>query len=90
MLWAPVGSTAEPTTLDKVTDDLVTATARDLSQSGIGFAAIDTCAGYILEVNVANPGGLGTLSEVYGRPFEPALMQAITARFNADRHPEHS
>ena len=37
-----------------------------LKQHGLRFAAIDFCGDYLMEVNVANPGGLATLESLYG------------------------
>jgi len=30
----------------------------------------------LMEVNIANPGGLGTLNRLYDQDFGPALVQA--------------
>jgi|GEM_PF-295307 len=53
---------------------------RRLQTQGVGFAAIDTSGRYLVEVNVANPGGLGTLNEVYAQDFGEAVV-ANTARW---------
>ena len=45
---------------------------------GVGFAAIDTSGPYLVEVNVANPGGLGTLDQVYARSHGEALVASVT------------
>jgi glutathione synthase len=50
----------------------------ELVREGIGFAAIDIAWPYLMEVNLANPGGLATLEEVYGRDFAPAVVRALT------------
>ena len=50
--------------------------ARLLDQ-GVGFAAIDLVDGYLMEVNIANPGGLETLEQLYGRDLGPVLCRAI-------------
>jgi glutathione synthase/RimK-type ligase-like ATP-grasp enzyme len=44
----------------------------------IGFAAIDLVDDVLMEVNVANPGGLGTLNKLYDEDFGPALVRAVT------------
>jgi glutathione synthase len=49
----------------------------ELAREGIGFAAIDIAGLYLMEVNLANPGGLATLAEVYGRDFTPAVVAAF-------------
>jgi len=55
---------------------LVTRIAGELAGLGAGFAAIDTVHPYLMEVNVANPGGLGTLEEL-GDPA--AARRAVDA-----------
>ncbi len=52
--------------------------AEDLLTEHIGFAAIDLVDDTLMEVNVANPGGLGTLNQLYGKDFGPALVHAVT------------
>ena len=49
----------------------------ELSAAGVGFASIDTVAGYVMEVNVANPGGLATLAEVYGEAEADRTSQRL-------------
>ena len=40
--------------------------------------AIDTVDGYVMEVNIANPGGLGTLAALYGEePVKQRMGGAI-------------
>ncbi|MCP5180728.1 MAG: hypothetical protein H6993_03020 [Pseudomonadales bacterium] len=46
---------------------------------GAGFAAIDTSGGFLVEVNVANPGGLGTLNSLHGLSVNSDLVSAIEA-----------
>lgn len=59
---------------------LVNRLVAELSQRQIGYAAIDTIGGYLMEVNIANPGGLGTLSTLYERDFAADVVHAISAR----------
>lgn len=50
--------------------------ANDLLALGVGFAAIDLVGEQLLEVNIANPGGLQRLSELKGGSYaegDPAL-----------------
>ncbi len=72
---------SSPTTLSRGDLNLVDAVQQDLCAAGVGFAAIDTVGGYLMEVNVANPGGLGTLRQLYGQEIEARFMQAINQRF---------
>lgn len=52
----------------------------ELSQRQIGYAAIDTVGDYLMEVNLANPGGLATLTALYERDFETQVVRAICAQ----------
>jgi hypothetical protein len=51
----------------------------ELLSLGAAFAAIDIVAGRLMEVNVANPGGLATLENVYGRDPTPQAVAALMA-----------
>ena len=42
-----------------------------------GFAAIDTVYPHLIEVNVANPGGLATLSALFDRDCAAATAEAL-------------
>jgi glutathione synthase len=66
--------------LDDATRDLVNQVHRELATHGVGFAAIDTVGGYLMEVNLANPGGLQTLQQLYGDEVETRLVKALEAR----------
>lgn len=59
---------------------IVKATHQSLRAAQIGFAAIDTCGGYVLEVNVANPGGLGTLDDLYGGCSADRVVDSLLTR----------
>jgi len=70
--------TAECTVLSDADAALVEAVSHDLRQAGIRFAAIDSAGGYVVEVNIANPGGLGTLSDLHGEaPIQTNMLAAI-------------
>ena len=56
-----------------------------LRAAGVGFAAIDTVGGYLMEVNVANPGGLGTMEALYGAGMDDQLVATITAETDRRR-----
>ena len=48
-----------------------------LAREGIGYAGLDLRGGQLLEANVINPGGLGTLAAL-GKPVaSPALVSAV-------------
>jgi len=71
---------AAPTALDAAERQLVERIHAGLAREGIGFAAIDIAGQYLMEVNLANPGGLATLEAVYGRNFTPAVVEAFAGR----------
>lgn len=71
------GGTPVATTLTSGERDLVEAVAAELCAAGIGFAAVDTVFPHLMEVNLVNPGGLGTLELLYGTDPAEAAAQAI-------------
>ena len=79
------GGTAVTAELPPHHNKIVQAAMRRLKEHGVGFAAIDTVGDYLMEVNLANPGGLGTLAQLLGkakyRALTDKLMQAINARY---------
>ncbi|MEQ8485896.1 MAG: hypothetical protein RIB46_16175 [Pseudomonadales bacterium] len=72
------GARAQPTTLTPAERALVAAVAAEFEANGIGFAAIDICDPYLMEVNVANPGGLETLARVYGHDVTADAVAAVS------------
>ena len=68
---------AQITVLGNAQSTLVERIAADLLTQNIGFAAVDTVGDTLMEVNIANPGGLGTLNRLYHRDFGPDLVHAI-------------
>ncbi len=65
---------------------LVSQIHRDLCKQHVGFAAIDTCGGYLIEVNLANPGGLATLSELYHRDHGAEVVGCVSRLLSERRH----
>ena len=59
------GGHARATQLGEADTLLVKAVQQKLLEAGINFAAIDTAGGYLVETNIANPGGLQTMAELY-------------------------
>ena len=51
--------------------------ARWLADSGIGFAAADLAWPYLIEFNIANPGGLATLESLTGTDPAPRVAATI-------------
>lgn len=80
-LHANLAQQGEPqiTVLGHAESTLVERVAADLLTQHIGFAAIDTVGDTLMEVNIANPGGLGTLNRLYDQDFGPALVRAAEA-----------
>jgi hypothetical protein len=78
-LRANLSSAATPTTteLDAAELGLVQRLADELLGAGAAFAAVDTAHGYLMEVNIANPGGLATLESLYGKDPTPAAVAAV-------------
>jgi len=75
--------------INQPTQTLIENVHQHLIEAGIGYAAIDTVGGYLMEVNVANPGGLATLEQVYEKPFSTdmhaRLIQALERRLESRR-----
>lgn len=74
------GGTAAPADLTREERTLVQSLATELAARGIGFAAIDTVFPYLMEINLANPGGLPTLAALYGREYADDVVAALAAR----------
>ena len=73
---------ATPVQDQDVDTHLINKVLSHLHRRGIGYAAIDTVDGYLLEVNLANPGGLGTLSTIYQHDLGEKVVRAIAAQHN--------
>ena len=73
---------AEATELDSAENELVSMVAAELRDLGAGFAAVDTASGYLMEVNIANPGGLATLESLHGTDLAPNVVAAIVAAWD--------
>lgn len=82
---ANLNAGAEPvaTELDAGQRKLIAQLADELLAAGAGFAAVDMAHGYLMEVNIANPGGLATLATLYGTDPTPAAVAAIVAHGSA-------
>ena len=61
---------------------LVKALNADMLDQHIGFAAIDLVGDTLMEVNIANPGGIGTLQQLYARDFGIDIINAANAFLN--------
>jgi hypothetical protein len=76
---ANLAAHAQPTTtrLDEQQRTLVTQIMQILKSQHVHYAAIDTVGEHLMEVNLANPGGLGTLASLYDRDPEAMVVDAI-------------
>lgn len=66
------GATAQTTELMAPQRRLAQRIANELLALGVGFAAIDLIGNQLIEVNIANPGGLARLAELAPAAAEPA------------------
>lgn len=74
-----LGAQVQATVLNEQEEGLVATIAEDLLTQGVGFAAVDIAYPYLMEVNVANPGGLKTLETLTGNDLSSSVAQAIVA-----------
>lgn len=68
---------ASATTLAREERKLAQTVANELLAAGVGFAAIDLVHPYLMEVNIANPGGLGTLAALTGGDPAADVVSAL-------------
>jgi hypothetical protein len=71
------GATAETCALAPAERRLADRVANELLARGVGFAAIDLVHPYLMEVNIANPGGLGTLARLHGADPTAGVVRAL-------------
>ncbi len=69
------------TELDECARHIVAQTHQMLQDRGIGYAAIDTAGGYLVEVNIANPGGLSSLEALGDHTIYERLVRAVARSF---------
>jgi hypothetical protein len=78
------GGRPVPGALSERQRSLVAPLGRELADLGAGFAAIDMVGEHLMEVNVANPGGLSTLIELgsgdHARSVVAAVLRWTAAR----------
>ena len=70
------GGRPVPTALLSAEHALIQAVVRTLPAAGVRFAGIDLAYPYVLEVNIANPGGLATLTDLYDGADPAAALVA--------------
>ena len=71
------GGKAEPHALTEPERKLADAITRQLADSRVGFAAADLAWPYLIEINIANPGGLATLELLTATDPAPRVAAAI-------------
>ena len=71
------GATAAPHSLSAEERALAQTIATQLRDAGVGFAAVDIAHPYLIETNVANPGGLATIETLSGEDLAPDAVRAI-------------
>lgn len=71
------GGQPAPTDLTPTERELVEDIAAELAAADVGFAAVDTVHPYLMEVNLANPGGLATLEALYGTDPTPGVVRSV-------------
>ena len=76
-----VGATAHATTLTVAEQATVARLGARLDALGVRFAAADLAAARVLEINIANPGGLATCAAVTGVDPVPGVVAALTRWF---------
>lgn len=76
------GASIEKATISQKQEKLIQAISDDLTEHKIGFAAIDMVGPTLMEVNIANPGGLESLQKIYNHDFSADLVSKISERFS--------
>jgi glutathione synthase len=71
------GGEPQPACLTSAELELVAPIGTELASLGAGFAAIDTVYPHLMEVNVANPGGLATIADLTGVDQTDLAVQSI-------------
>ena len=72
--------------LDAALVPMVARVKQWLTSQGIGFAAADFRAGHLIEINIANPGGLATIELLTGQDLAPRVVEELSRRVPAG-HP---
>lgn len=66
--------------IDTEIKDKVARVQQWLDNQGIGFAAADFRAGHLIEINIANPGGLATIERLSGEDLAPRVVEELSRR----------
>lgn len=71
------GASAHRTTLTEAERETLRRLSAHLDGLGVRFAAVDLIGDRVLEINVANPGWLGTYEAVTGEDLTPMVVAAL-------------
>ncbi len=80
------GAQAKRLTPKPETLSLASEIATDLLAQGVAYCAVDIAGDQLIETNIANPGGLGTLAALTGHNIAPKVEAALSAWWA--RHPQ--
>ncbi|MEE9253724.1 MAG: hypothetical protein V3U43_02205, partial [Pseudomonadales bacterium] len=64
-------------------ENLITALRPFLERWGVGYCAIDVAGKWLLEINIANPGGLGTLKHLGAASPEDIAVAGVLGLLGA-------
>ena len=67
-------------------ENLCTEVARRFLANGVSYVGIDIAYPYILEFNIANPGGVSYIHEVTGIDFTPVVIDRVLAAMHISSH----
>ena len=71
------GAGARPATLDEREWAILKSLASRLAALGVRFAAVDLLAHCVLEINIVNPGWLGTYESIHGVDLAPKVASLV-------------
>ena len=80
------GATCEICTLSTSEAGTIHQAAAYLQQLGVRYAAVDLIGDLIVEVNVANPGGLETLAELTGQDISARVVASLESHANTPQN----
>lgn len=82
------GAQAKRHTPKPETLSLASEIATDLLGQGVAYCAVDIAGDQLIETNIANPGGLGTLAALTGDNLAPKVEAALSAWWAHHPQPE--
>ena len=82
------GAHARLHTIKPETLALASEIANDLLAQGVAYCAVDLAGDQLIETNIANPGGLGTLATLTGNNFALQVEAALSAWWAHPHRPQ--